>query len=145
MFYIFALQDNEDLRTQMAKMEETLAALSLGGNKPSNGKPKKTPPPNPKVKSKPAKSSQPPMDDPSGDEPEPETETDGDDELSDAAKKARLRRLCERKSTGKLKVPEEVHQLWRQGGHARDELCRILEESSWDQDCLAWFTLESLE
>ena len=121
----------------MAKMEETLAALSLGEKKSSGdqAKPNKTRPPNPKVKSK-----KPPMDDCSDVEPEPET--DDNEELSEAAKKARLRRVCERKGSGKLKVPEEVHEMWLKGGHARDELCKILEESGWDQDRLACFTLE---
>ena len=123
----------------MAKMEETLAALSLGEKKSSGdqAKPNKTRPPNPKVKSK-----KPPMDPDDSSDNEPEPETDDNGELSEAAKKARLRRLCERKSSGKLKVPEEVHEMWLKGGFARDELCKILEESGWEKDRLACFTLE---
>ena len=79
-------------------------------------------------------------DDDCDNEPEPETETEDGEELSEAAKKARLRRVCQRSALGKLKVPEDVHEMWKKGGHSRDELCRILEDSDWDKDCLACFT-----
>lgn len=58
---------------------------------------------------------------------------------SDAAKDAALRRVCERKPSGKLKVPESIHLKWKNGSRAeRNELLQALEESEWDQDH-GWF------
>lgn len=54
---------------------------------------------------------------------------------SAAAKDAALRRVCERKPSGKLKVPESIHLKWKNGSRAeRNELLQVLEESEWDQD-----------
>lgn len=64
------------------------------------------------------------------------SEEENDENLSGAAKRARLRRVCERKSSGKLLVPESVHNLWKQGGHTRDELCEMLEDAGWNKDCI---------
>ena len=47
---------------------------------------------------------------------------------------ARLRRLCERKGSGKLKVPQAIHDAWAAGGKQRDELRALLEEYDFDQD-----------
>ena len=55
--------------------------------------------------------------------------------VSEAAKQARLRRVCERKPSGRIKVPEEIHQKWRTGSRAdRDELMDVLEACDFDQD-----------
>lgn len=52
-----------------------------------------------------------------------------------AAKDARLRRACERKPSGRIKVPEAVHEKWRTGSRAdRDELMDVLASCDWDQD-----------
>lgn len=59
--------------------------------------------------------------------------------LSQAAKEARLRRACERKPSGKLKVTEAVHLKWKNGSRAdRDELLDTLAECNYDQDCLVF-------
>ena len=57
-----------------------------------------------------------------------------DDEPSQAAKLNRLRRLCERKPSGKLNVPEEIHQQWAAKGHSRDLLLEALEAVNWNTD-----------
>ena len=56
-------------------------------------------------------------------------------ELSQEAKMAKLRRVCEKKPSGKVKVPEEIHQKWKQNNGAdRAELLKALEESNWDKE-----------
>lgn len=57
------------------------------------------------------------------------------EELSEAAKEARLRRVCERKPSGKLHVPLEVHQQWLNKGAGRDALLELLEKCNWKKDC----------
>ncbi|CAL1140564.1 unnamed protein product [Cladocopium goreaui] len=55
--------------------------------------------------------------------------------LSLEAKMAKLRRVCEKKPSGKVKVPEEVHLKWKQNnGDDRAELLKALEDSNWDKD-----------
>ena len=59
----------------------------------------------------------------------------GNPEPSDAAKQAKLRRVCERKPSGKLKVSEAIHLKWKNGSRAeRDEMLEVLEEAEWDKD-----------
>lgn len=56
-------------------------------------------------------------------------------ELSDAAKAARLRRLCERKPSGKIQVPQEIHDRWKQGtSEERDQLLEMFEKCNWEKD-----------
>ena len=50
------------------------------------------------------------------------------------AKKHRLRRLCERKPSGKLNVPLEVHEMWRRGGVELEALLVALEEANFNKD-----------
>ena len=64
----------------------------------------------------------------------------GEPELSLAAKEARLRRLCEQKPSGKIKVPMEIHTAWKQGGVSREQLLQMLESSDWDKDSAVFFT-----
>ena len=47
---------------------------------------------------------------------------------------ARLRRLCEKKPSGKLKVPLAIHEQWLAGGKQRDELRALLEQFEFDKD-----------
>ena len=47
------------------------------------------------------------------------------------AKKHRLRRICERKPSGRLHVPEEIHQQWLTGD--RDALMNMLAQTGWDK------------
>ena len=42
--------------------------------------------------------------------------------VNQEAKKARLRRICEMKPSGKCHVPREVHEAWLRGGTSRTEL-----------------------
>lgn len=82
------------------------------------------------------KTAAPPEDDGPSDDPgsEGESAVNGEEELSEAAKRQRLRRLCEKKGSGKLHVPESVHQLWLKGGHTRNELLTMLEDAGWDKE-----------
>ena len=55
--------------------------------------------------------------------------------LSQEAKMAKLRRVCEKKPSGKVKVPEEIHMKWKQNnGDDRAELLKALEDSNWDKE-----------
>lgn len=48
---------------------------------------------------------------------------------SEEAIAGRLRRLCEKKpTTGKCKVPDEIHELWKKGGTSREELLKVYAE-----------------
>ena len=47
---------------------------------------------------------------------------------------ARLRRLCEKKPSGKLNVPQDIHNMWLAGGHSRDNLRALLEKFEFDKD-----------
>lgn len=113
----------------MEKMQASLDALSLT-TPPSSSKPKQSPP-NPKVKSKPHREAS--DSEPGSDHGEAGSDS-GDNELSEAAKRQRLRRLCQRKHSGKLSVPEEVHALWQKGGHQREELARLFEDAGFDKE-----------
>jgi hypothetical protein len=53
---------------------------------------------------------------------------------TDAAKQARLRRMCERKPSGKIHVPLEVHEKWLHGSRdERDAMVDVLEECGWQK------------
>ena len=78
-------------------------------------------------------------------EPEPETgdrdggsddASDGNQDLSEAAKRNRLRRLCEKKPSGKRNVPEEIGLKWEKKGRDRDELLEALEAANFEKDQL---------
>ena len=47
-----------------------------------------------------------------------------------AAKQARLRRVCERKPSGKLKCPEWLHEQWKNPAN-RDSMLEKLEAADW--------------
>ena len=125
-------QDNAKLRQKMHEMEKALEAAKHNTEPPSASSDKKLPPRKPQPK----KAAPPEDDGGSSDDPGSADESGpgGDKEVSEAAKKQRLRRLCEKKGSGKLHVPESVHQLWLKGGHTRDELCNMLEEAGWDKE-----------
>lgn len=54
---------------------------------------------------------------------------------TDAAKDARLRRLCEKKPSGRCGVPEALHMKWKNGSREeRDELVDMLESVEWQKD-----------
>lgn len=60
--------------------------------------------------------------------------SESENEMTDAAKNNRLRRLCERKPSGRLRVPEKVHKMWLAKGHSREKLRQMLEDCDWDSD-----------
>ena len=61
------------------------------------------------------------------DNPPPQTE---------GAKENRLRRLCERKPSGRINVPDSIHEQWAKGGAAKRALRDELERVGWDKDCM---------
>ena len=69
------------------------------------------------------------------------TDDDQEDDGSNAAAlqrykmvDARLRRLCEKKPSGRCKVPQSIHDQWAAGGRQRDELRALLEEYDFDKE-----------
>ena len=67
-------------------------------------------------------------------------EVDAGQALPEAAKQARLRRLCERKPSGKIFAPLEVHEKWRTGTKDdREQMLAKLESSGWDKDRVSLF------
>ena len=42
--------------------------------------------------------------------------------------------MCERKPSGKLNVPLEVHEMWRRGGVELEALLVALEEANFNKD-----------
>lgn len=66
---------------------------------------------------------------------------DADDDVDTAAAlqrykmvDARLRRLCEKKPSGRIQVPQAIHEKWLKGGKERDELRKLLEEYDFDKE-----------
>ena len=54
---------------------------------------------------------------------------------TEAAKDARLRRLCERKPSGRLQVPEALHQKWKSASREeKDNMVDILDSVGWNKD-----------
>ena len=53
----------------------------------------------------------------------------------------RLRRLCERKPSGRLNVPEAVHKQWAAGGPGKDQLLQQLTESGFNKDAPQFYAL----
>ena len=61
--------------------------------------------------------------------------------LRQASKEMRLRRLCERKPSGRLNVPEEVHKQWTSGGPAKEKLLEQLVQSGFNKDAPRFYAL----
>ncbi|CAE7483851.1 unnamed protein product [Symbiodinium sp. CCMP2592] len=55
------------------------------------------------------------------------------EEISSAAARQRLRRFVEKRADGTLAVPEAVHQAWKAGGKAREDLLRVWVSSNFDK------------
>lgn len=134
--YILAFQANEKMQARLAAMEKEMmdekkkrdtnapqSSASSPALKAKDPKPKK------KSVAKPALAT----------EASEDSGSDGEGEPSHAAKLGRLRRLCERKPSGKLKVPKEIHDRWVAKGHLRDELLRELEKADWGEDWVSNF------
>ena len=56
------------------------------------------------------------------------------EELTEGARQNRLRRLCERKPSGKLLVPQSVHDQYIQGGPGREALMELLSEANYNKE-----------
>jgi hypothetical protein len=50
----------------------------------------------------------------------------------------RLRRLCERKPSGAIHVPQEIHNLWKNRGAGRDSLVEIFMQVGENKDHTVW-------
>ena len=124
----------EQLRTPRSETSSGVpgsAAERYEVKQPESGKTK------PVVKQTAAKTSPKPKASPSAPPPVPET---------DAAKQARLRRMCERKPSGRIQVPLEVHQRWLNGGRAeRDAMVEELEACGWDKASCLFFQNPALK
>ena len=120
-------QANAKLREDLKAAAHQASAASHEAPKATNAKGKGKGKGKPKAKA----AAQQPVDP----EPEPSDDecTEGDEVVSEAAKSLRLRRLCEKKPSGKINVPMDVHNLWLQGGQARRDLQDALEEAGWDK------------
>lgn len=135
-----ALQDaNADMAKQLQELQEAVAGnggLKAKAKGKASAKPKLKPKQQPAKKTPPQEPDDEPEAEDSVDEPsEAEKESASEEEdLSEAAKKQRLRRVCQRKPSGKLGVPEKVHLMWKEGGSKRDELQEMLEAAGWDKD-----------
>ena len=135
-------QANDTLRAQLAAAQKALEKASKQGKSESSKGSTATP----KAKSKRVAKSKgkdptPPHseNDPEEDEQEEQEEQESEEEqsekdVSEGAKLGRLRRLCERKPSGKLRVPEDIHQMWAKGGHSRQKLLQMLEEAGFKDD-----------
>lgn len=105
-------------------MQAELEALKK--KKPPRTPPPRIPKPSPSEPTTSRSSKHDELPDESGDE-----EVEG---LTEGAKNNRLRRICERKPSGKCAVSDAIHEQWKAGGHKRQALMDILAESNWDKD-----------
>lgn len=125
----------EQLRKEMAQSRKS---SSSKGDVPTVA-PKTAAKSKPKAKPK-AKSSHPSPDE---DEDEPVSSDEGGSGKKDpkappdnkAARHARLRRCCERKPSGKIYVPVEVHEKWKNASlKERDQMVAELEAANWNKE-----------
>ena len=66
--------------------------------------------------------------------PKPPPTPDSEGAMSEAAKMARLRRICEKKPSGKIFVPQELHEKWRKSTREEKEaMIDVLENNGWDK------------
>ena len=133
------LQVNKDLMSQLAAMQKKLDAATNGSDssRASVKTPMKTPS-NPKRRApSPVTASEGSSDaDASGESEDGDKGCEGSDkEPTEAAKNNRLRRLCEKKPSGRCHVPNDVHERWAKGGVERMKLRDELENSGWNKDC----------
>lgn len=128
-------------RRMQADLEAMQKEMDRNKGKSSTPKPAATPAPKHPAPSPASSTTSAPKAAPKGkpaaSEPASDSESDGGGEpaeLSYGAKMGRLRRLCERKTSGKLNVPEEIHQRWAQKGRSRDELLEEFENCNFNKD-----------
>lgn len=125
------MQANAQMQARLEAMEKEMKGQKKKDKKSSNAT--ATPTPTHKAPSPASSASKTP----SGTGPqqaEVSDSEDGDAEPSMGAKLGRLRRLCERKPSGKLNVPIEIHEKWAAKGHGREELLAELESCNFDTD-----------
>ena len=60
---------------------------------------------------------------------------------TEEAKEQRLRRLCEKKPSGKIHIPQHIHEKWAKGGSNRQELMELLEQCEFKRDRVGSQTL----
>lgn len=122
-WYRICLQANEDLQRRLLELQNKTvrsppaSASSAKGSAPTKSKPAHRP-----------------QKDSDRNESEEEESQEEQPTLSEGAKLGRLRRLRERKPSGKLRVPDTVHDMWKQGGHSRSQLLKMLEDAEWNED-----------
>ena len=52
--------------------------------------------------------------------------------------------MCEQKPSGRINVPQEVHERWAQGGDTRKALLAELEAADWDKECVHFLGVQYL-
>lgn len=148
--HLCILQENARLMKELADLKMMNAKVT-----PTSDKGRKHGSLTPSVPKKPLPSSKSvPCPDHSSEEDEPDEEdwhptdswnTPGDgggdgkrtgpnEELSEGAKDNRLRRLCEKKPSGRCHVTEDVYRRWAMGGAERQKLRDEYESCGWDKD-----------
>ena len=81
-------------------------------------------------------------------------DSDGDDTASDATAgdphkkfmakmRAKASRLCCRSSTGKLKVSQEIHDMWMKAGKVRDDMVELMADADGHKDSTTLSTTHS--
>ena len=56
--------------------------------------------------------------------------------VTEGARLQRLRRLCEKKPSGKCSVPESIHLQWKNGSKTdRESMIDELEKAGWSKEC----------
>ncbi len=106
----------------MTKLMERAEKTESSGSKDAyKTPPPKIPAPSPKAA---VKKGGPPLAPPAPSVPETE-----------GARLGRLRRLCEIKPSGKCKVPDNIHKMWKDGSKLdREAMIDELERAGWSQD-----------
>lgn len=123
------MQVNQDLRAQLVELQKKFASFTPSSSSTETPPGRKRPAPSPVSTCKTAGA----KDDNEGGEDPPEPSAQ---EVSEAAKNNRLRRLCEKKPSGRCHVPNEMHERWAQGGAERLKLRDELEQANWNKDWL---------
>lgn len=109
------MQANKEMQEQMKML------MAMVRDKP-NKDALKTPPPKRKAVST----------------PEPASDASGTEDLSEQdndapTEQAKRHRLCERKPSKKIQVPQEIHEQWAAGGQGREDLMQMLEEAEFNK------------
>lgn len=140
----FTRKANKKMMQQMAKLQQEKFSKKRAPPSPTKSasapeapqvkpgaKVAKRPVPKLPEKGKPNK----PVDEP--EEHDDGLDDEGDDNVpkTDAAAEARLRRLCEKKPSGRCHVSDDVHARWLKGGVSRSQLLDELKECGFKKEC----------